>query len=171
MASSNVESRIETDTSSRAAYVILECVAEGSKLRVKMKSPGYLINSNCQFPRDLRLAGRKFKVPVEDVKLMTQRGKYFYSIKKKTNIEIIENSDSSDSSNIAAEILRDNLKHMKIYEDADTSDCAVCLSDVKSIVFIPCGHFYTCNLCSQRLKTCPICRETISECVDKNLFD
>jgi hypothetical protein len=154
--------------SAGVAYVILECVSEGSKLRVKMKSPGYLINSNCQFPRDLRLAGRKFKVPVEDVKLMTQRGKYFYSIKKKTNIEIIEDSDSS---NIAAEILRDNLKHMKIYEDADTSDCAVCLSDVKSIVFIPCGHFYTCKPCSQQLKTCPICRETISECVDKNLFD
>jgi len=162
------------EDSASVAYVILECVAEGSKLRVKMKSPGYLINSNCQFPRDLRLAGRKFKVPVEDVKLMTQRGKYFYSIKKKNNIEIIEiieDSDSSDSSNIAAEILRDNLKHMKIYEDADTSDCAVCLSDVKSIVFIPCGHFYTCNPCSQQLKTCPICRETISECVDKNLFD
>jgi hypothetical protein len=32
-------------------YVILECVKEGAKLRVKMKSPGYLINSNCQFPR------------------------------------------------------------------------------------------------------------------------
>ena len=156
------------EDSASVAYVILECVAEGSKLRVKMKSPGYLINSNCQFPRDLRLAGRKFKVPVEDVKLMTQRGKYFYSIKKKTNIEIIEDSDAS---NITAEILRDNLKHMKIYEDVDTSDCAVCLSDVKSIVFIPCGHFYTCKPCSQRLKTCPICRETISECVDKNLFD
>ena len=166
MASSNVGARIGADAS--MAYVILECVAEGSKLRVKMKSPGYLINSNCQFPRDLRLAGRKFKVPVADVKLMTQRGKYFYSIKKKNNIEIIEDSDSS---NITAEILRDNLRHMKIYEDVDTSDCAVCLSDVKSIVFIPCGHFYTCKPCSQRLKTCPICRETISECVDKNLFD
>lgn len=153
-----------------AAYVILECVAEGSKLRVKMKSPGYLINSNCQFPRDLRIAGRKFKVPVADVKLMTQRGKYFYSIKKKTNIEIISDGDVGDASDIS-EILRDNLKNMKIYEDVDTSDCAVCLSDMKNIVFIPCGHFYTCKSCSERLKTCPICRETISECVDKNLFD
>ena len=150
------------------AYVILECVAEGSKLRVKMKSPGYLINSNCQFPRDLRLAGRKFKVPVSDVKLMTQRGKYFYSIKKKNNIEIIEDGDSSS---ITTELLQNNLKNMKIYEDSDTSDCAICLFEVKSIVFIPCGHFYTCKPCSQLLKTCPICRENITDCVDKNLFD
>jgi len=168
MTSNNVESGISNGNISIVAYVILECVAEGSKLRVKMKSPGYLINSNCQFPRDLRIAGRKFKVPVADVKLMTQRGKYFYSIKKKTNIEIIGNG--SDASDIT-EILRDNLKNMKIYEDVDTSDCAVCLSDTKNIVFIPCGHFYTCKSCSERLKTCPICRETISECVDKNLFD
>ena len=152
------------------AYVILECVEEGSKLRVKMKSPGYLINSNCQFPRDLRIAGRKFKVPVADVKLMSQRGKYFYSIKKKTNIEIISDGDASDTSDIT-EILRENLKNMKIYEDVDTSDCAVCLSETKNIVFIPCGHFYTCKSCSGRLKTCPICRVNISECIDKNLFD
>lgn len=176
ISSGNVEVGIGNSASSISAYVILECVAEGSKLRVKMKSPGYLINSNCQFPRDLRIAGRKFKVPVADVKLMTQRGKYFYSIKKKTNIEIISDGngngdgDDGDASDIS-EILRDNLKNMKIYEDIDTSDCAVCLSDMKNIVFIPCGHFYTCKSCSERLKTCPICRETISECVDKNLFD
>ena len=167
MASSNAEARFGNSAISIVVYVILECVSEGSKLRVKMKSPGYLINSNCQFPRDLRIAGRKFKVPVADVKLITQRGKYFYSIKKKINIEIISNGDASD----IAEILRDNLKNMKIYEDVETSDCAVCLSDVKSIVFIPCVHLYTCNPCSQRLKTYPICHETISECVDKNLFD
>ena len=163
MATNNVD----VGNNSSVAYVILECVEEGSKLRVKMKSSGYLINSNCQFPRDLRVAGRKFKVPVADVKLMNQRGKYFYSIKKKTNIEIISDGDASD----ITEILRDNLKNMKIYEDVETSDCAVCLSDVKSIVFIPCGHFYTCKSCSQQLKTCPICRVNISECVDKNLFD
>lgn len=151
-------------------YVLLECVEEGSKLRVKMKSPGYLINSNCQFPRDLRVAGRKFRVPVEDVKLVTQRGKYFYSIKKKLNIQIISDDDTSfNTSSIPT--LQDNLKNMKIYEDTETLDCAVCLSDVKNIVFIPCGHFYTCNPCSQRLQTCPICREKITNRIDKTLFD
>lgn len=146
-------------------YVILECVEEGSKLRVKMKSPGYLINSNCQFPRDLRVAGRKFKVPVEYVKLMTQRGKYFYSIKNKSVIQIINDDEHK-------ELNMENIKkNTKIYEDADTNDCAVCLCNEKDTVFIPCGHFYTCMGCSQQLKTCPICRCTITERISKSLFD
>ena len=146
-------------------HVILECVAEGSKLRVKMKSPGYLVNSNCQFPRDLRVEGRKFKVPVEHVKLMTQRGKYFYSIKNKSVIEII-NNDELDA------IKQENIKkNTKVFEDDTTMDCAVCLSCEKDTVFIPCGHYYTCNECSIQLKTCPICRATITERVSKTLFD
>lgn len=92
-------------------YVILECVEEGSKLRVKMKSSGYLIGSNCQFPRDLKVKGRMFKVPKEHVKLITMRGKYFYSIKNKSVIEIIENDDDNNEINNLL------LKNTKIFED------------------------------------------------------
>jgi hypothetical protein len=146
-------------------FVLLECVKEGSKLRVKMKSPGYLINSNCQFPRDLRVDGRKFKVPVAYVKLMTQQGKYFYSIKNKSVIEIITDEEKQ-------QINLENIKqNTKIYEDASTMECAVCLCAEKDTVFIPCGHFYTCNGCSQQLKTCPICRTTITDRINKSMFD
>lgn len=146
-------------------FVLLECVKEGSKLRVKMKSPGYLINSNCQFPRDLRVAGRKFKVPVVYVKLITQQGKYFYSIKNKNVIEIITDEETQ-------QINLDNIKqNTKIYEDASTNECAVCLCAEKDTVFIPCGHFYTCNGCSQQLKTCPICRATVTDRINKSMFD
>ena len=150
--------------SSIDSFVVLECVKEGSKLRVKMKSPGYLIDSNCQFPRDLRVEGRKFKVPAQYVKLMTQTGRYFYSIKNKNVIEIIENNSFHD-------IRQENIKNTKIFEDKDNSECAVCLCSEKSIVFIPCGHFYTCGECSQQLKTCPICRVNITDRINKSLFD
>ena len=153
-----------SDNQDQQRYVILECVAEGPKLRVKMKSPGYLINSNCQFPRDLRVEGRKFKVPVEYVKLMTQRGKYFYSIKNKSVIEIITDID-------VERVLSDAIKNMKIYEDNTTTDCAVCLAADKEVVFIPCGHYYTCGGCAVLLKTCPICRSTITDRINKNQFD
>lgn len=146
-------------------FVLLECVKEGSKLRVKMKSPGYLINSNCQFPRDLRVAGRKFKVPVVYVKLMNQQGKYFYSIKNKNVIEIITDE-------VTQQINLDNIKqNTKIYEDASTNECTVCLCAEKDTVFIPCGHFYTCNGCSQQLKKCPICRANITDRINKSMFD
>ena len=147
--------------SSDGEYVILECVKEGSKLRVKMKTPGYLINSNCQFPRDLRVAGRKFKVPAEYVKLMTQHGKYFYSIKNKSVIQIIDDGEH----------LADVMKNTKIFEDVGTTECAVCLCAEKDTVFIPCGHYYTCGECSKMLKTCPICRANITDRISKTLFD
>ena len=145
-------------------FLILECVKEGSRLRVKMKSPGYLINSNCQFPRDLRVEGRKFKVQVEHVKLITRMGKYFYSIKNKDAIQIID-SDGYQ------EIRQENIKNTKIFEDAGINDCAVCLCNEKTTVFIPCGHYYTCNECAGHLKTCPICRTTITDRINKSEFD
>lgn len=148
-------------------YVILECVEEGSKLRVKMKSSGYLIGSNCQFPRDLRVKGRMFKVPKEHVKLMTMRGKYFYSIKNKLVIEIIEN-DNDDDNNEINNLL---LKNTKIFEDETISECSVCLCSEKDTVFIPCGHFHTCSECSKMVSTCPICRISITNRIHKNLFD
>ena len=142
-------------------YVLLECVEEGSKLRVKMKSNGYLIGSNCQFPRDLRVIGRMFKVPKEHVKLMTQRGKYFYSIKNKSVIEILD-----ESSRITTV-----LANTKIFADETTTECAVCLCNDKDTVFIPCGHYYTCDSCAKMVSHCPICRTTITNRIHKNLFD
>jgi hypothetical protein len=145
-------------------FVILECVKEGSKLRVKMKTPGYLVDANCQFPRDLRIEGRKFKVPTSHIKLMTQSGKYFYSVKNKSVIQIITDDE------LAEKTIEEMIANTRVYEDTDIMECSVCLCNEKSIVFIPCGHFYTCRECSGQLKTCPICRAEITESIDKALF-
>jgi hypothetical protein len=42
--------------------VMVECVAEGSKVRAKVISAGYDSSKNCQFPRDLRAPGKRFMV-------------------------------------------------------------------------------------------------------------
>jgi predicted DNA-binding WGR domain protein len=42
--------------------VVLECYREGSKLRVRVASPGYKANWRCQFPRDLREEGARYVV-------------------------------------------------------------------------------------------------------------
>jgi hypothetical protein len=38
--------------------------------------------------------------------------------------------------------------------------CGVCLDNKRCIAF-NCGHFCTCNACSQELDTCPVCRVKI----------
>ncbi len=48
-------------------HVRLQCVKEGSKLRVRIISHGYNHDANCQFPRNIRAPGRQYSVPISDV--------------------------------------------------------------------------------------------------------
>ncbi|XP_052239374.1 E3 ubiquitin-protein ligase XIAP-like isoform X2 [Dreissena polymorpha] len=43
----------------------------------------------------------------------------------------------------------------------EQSFCKVCLDDIVSIVFLPCGHLVTCADCAPALRKCPICRADI----------
>ena len=63
--------------------VRLKCVKIGSKLRVRILTPGYFTNANCQFPRDLREEGRLYDVTPDAINLITSSTNY-YKIKKKT---------------------------------------------------------------------------------------
>jgi predicted DNA-binding WGR domain protein len=54
--------------------VVVECVKEGGKLRVRVVSPGYKVKWNVQFPRNLRAEGGRFVV--DEVREATQGGFY-----------------------------------------------------------------------------------------------
>jgi outer membrane protein assembly factor BamB len=54
--------------------VIVECVKEGAKLRVRVVSPGYRSEWFCQFPRDIREEGARYVV--QEVREATQGGFY-----------------------------------------------------------------------------------------------
>jgi hypothetical protein len=41
--------------------------------------------------------------------------------------------------------------------------CCVCLDQEPNVAFVPCGHLSTCNACSEKLDSCPICREPIKQ--------
>jgi len=127
-------------------YVYLECVKVKSKLRVRIVSPGYYKDANCMFPRDIRVAGRKYRTSSWNVNLITTRGKYYYSVK--TGIEVLP--DVLDASQI------------KVFEDASTDECAICMCEKKSVIVNPCGHYYMCDGCSKSVSKCPICRGDIS---------
>lgn len=44
--------------------------------------------------------------------------------------------------------------------------CIICMVNERSIAFIPCGHFGTCKICSDKITECPICRSFI-KCTQK----
>ncbi len=122
-------------------YVNLVCVKEGSRLRVKIVSPGYNNNANCQFPRAIRVEGKKFKVPETAISVVGNKGKgFFYRVNKNMIEEVV-----------------DLVLPKKVYV---TNDCVVCMEDDSAeIVILNCGHLCLCEGCSPRVTGyCPMCR-------------
>jgi hypothetical protein len=134
--------------------VQLKCVKIGSKLRIRILTPGYYNNANCQFPRNLRLEGRLYEVDANAITLIT-RSKNYYSITK--SIKIL--SDVEESSNV------------RIFEDSSSDECAICMTNDKCIIIVPCGHYYTCASCTAKINKCPICRIKFTKTIDKSQMD
>ena len=133
----------------------LKCIKVGGKLRIRIISPGYFNEANCQFPKDLRVENRLYEVNTEDVVLVS-RSKNFYKISKKS-IKIINEID----------VLTETLNSIKVFEDVGASDCAICMVNEKCMIIVPCGHYYTCEPCTYKLKTCPICRINFTKTINK----
>ena len=54
--------------------------------------------------------------------------------------------------------MKEQLRQMQ-----DAMLCCVCVDASLSVVFRPCRHVVCCSDCSQRVDTCPVCRQTIEE--------
>lgn len=164
------------------SHVILKCLRERGKLRVRILTAGYNNEANCQFPRDVRIEGCHFKVKAVNIRLINTRGKFYYSIARSA-VEVLGNDPdkadmegvrlgpkprgtSSSSSRPAAAVDPSNIT---VFEDDRTDDCCICMWVEKQIVF-NCGHLYTCKDCSLMINTCPICRQRITQRIDKKLF-
>ena len=143
------------------SLVILKCIKEGSRLRIKIISRGYHTDANCQFPKDIRLEGRTYSVPSRNIKFTEGPGrKYFYRINK-SDIKIIGSTIESDVTSVVT----------SIFEDESVTECIICMSADKNTVFASCGHYACCSDCSKTIfnttKKCPICRSRILELVHR----
>ena len=141
------------------SYVLLQCIKEKSKLRVKMISSAPFIKGiNCQFPKNIRQEGMYYVVKSEGVKL---KGKFYSAMQKGVIVcqtfeieEVKKYIDTliSESHNVIPE---------KIFGDDDDTECVICMCNEKDSVFSPCGHYITCEECSKQCKECPFCRAKI----------
>lgn len=135
--------------------VYLKCVKVGSKLRVRIISDGYNFNANCQFPRSIRIDGRKYSAPVSAITFAKgPAGKFFYRVRKSA-ITVVSEIESVS----------------KVYGD-EKSMCVVCWDKENDVVIVPCGHFCLCQNCAEVLQKstqkCPLCRSKISMVVDRS---
>ncbi|KAM8829200.1 E3 ubiquitin-protein ligase LRSAM1 isoform 2-T3 [Spinachia spinachia] len=48
-------------------------------------------------------------------------------------------------------------------EGPGSSECVVCMETGSQVIFLPCGHVCCCQICSDALQNCPLCRSTISQ--------
>ncbi|XP_018588298.1 E3 ubiquitin-protein ligase LRSAM1 isoform X2 [Scleropages formosus] len=48
-------------------------------------------------------------------------------------------------------------------ERPGSSECVVCMEKESQVIFLPCGHVCCCQVCSDALQTCPLCRSHISQ--------
>jgi hypothetical protein len=135
------------------------CVQEGRRLRVKIITQGYNHEANCQFPRAIRKDGGVYEAPCSAVKFAKgPRGKFFYRVNA-NSVKVIEESQ--------------NVTVGKIYEDEENTDCVICFVNPHELVYVPCGHFCTCNschskMCSMNKRRCPMCRAEITNAVNRD---
>jgi len=138
--------------------IYFSCVKEGGKLRVRITSPGYHHEANCQFPRAIRAEGKTFSAPVSAVKFARgPAGKFFYRVTAKYVVEVQGGERPNEANEIAAAVR----KVKKIYEE-DSKECIICFSENHEVVVVPCGHFCMCKGCAEQIKRtsgkCPVCR-------------
>lgn len=141
------------------SYVLLQCVKERNRLRVKMiSSHPFIKGINCQFPRNIRQEGMYYVIKSTGIHL---KGK-FYSAMQKDCI-VCQTFDINEVRKyIDGLCAEEKIQPKIIFGDDDDNECAICMSEIKNSVFSPCGHYVTCGECSGRCKNCPICRTVIS---------
>ena len=139
--------------------VYFQCVKDRSKLRIRIISSGYNKEANCQFPRAIRVCGRKYSAPPSAVKLAKgPAGKFFYRVQKKF-----------------IQTLEEEVKVDKVFGDEEEDhDCVVCLDKDHEVVIVPCGHYCLCGKCAKIIektsKKCPMCRGDIQLVVTRDMI-
>ncbi|KAJ0391946.1 hypothetical protein P43SY_011136 [Pythium insidiosum] len=171
-----------------ASDVFLRCVKQGGRLRVRIISPGYYAQANCQFPRAIRREGRVFAVPPSSIRLTSSAGgTNFYRVSQPIRIVQEAPGDEVEATGPAAVVegnaaapkatarKRQTKKRarpaevpLKVFDIEDEPECVACLEAPKQRICVPCGHFCLCERCLSLLiipKKCPLCRTPIKSTI------
>jgi hypothetical protein len=131
--------------------------------------------ANCRFPKDIRVEGQRYIVNDNDVRLLVGRaGKAYYSINKSA-VRYIDGVGNVGPANAhpanappanAPPANAPPATELIIVYDSQTTECVICMDNPKTQIFAPCGHYYCCLGCADKLNECPICRAPIIQQID-----
>lgn len=143
--------------------VIFECLKVSGKLRVRIITPGYNQDANCQFPRDIRQIGRFYSAPASMVKMARgPAGKFFYRVNDRSRITILQSKPVLNKEDYKFE--------GKVYE-SDMEECLICMENPHDVILVPCGHYCLCKECSSRIGgKCPLCRSVVDLVIGKEMI-
>lgn len=143
--------------------VLFQCIQDGRKLRVRILTPGYHNEANCQFPRDIRAPGKYFTAPASSVRFVTTpKGTVFYRVTK----SLIKETAGPGVEDSAAAAGGGEINIPRIYDvDVSSDECIICMENEKTQIYIPCGHYCACIYCSAKLDSCPLCRGSIERMI------
>jgi hypothetical protein len=145
------------------SLVYFKCVKTEGRLRVRVISPGYANDANCQFPSAIRIENHIYAAPVSALSFARgPAGKFFYRVKSK-EVRAVDGMPDQ---------LRPQIHHEAVHVDRvyrateeGDNDCLICCSADQDVVFVPCGHLCACSDCANRIfirdKRCPICRTNV----------
>jgi len=159
--------------------ITLHCVQERGKLRIRFHSftnangktytNVYNNSYNCQFPRDIREAGRFYEIGKDDLMIVNGGKQPFYRVRK-NGIRIVErgaqvNTTKSSSSTVSPVAVNEIERPEQVFE---VNECVICMEGKPDTIFIPCAHLCSCMECYKGLKKsgralCPLCRRTVTD--------
>ena len=107
-----------------------------------------------QFFETIKNENTNLKTELEKLKKKSFEKQIFESTKKEN--EILK-QQLKDLQNILAneEHKLQNLKE----STEELQKCKICMEGKLEIVFIPCGHLFSCTYCAPSCKNCPLCRK------------
>ena len=104
-------------------------------------------------------------IKIEELKLNSKRilmvgglcvvAGYFY-IKTTQHQDMLDTDDSNSEGEVVEE--------REVIEVPDSLECIVCMTNMKEVMFEPCGHVCICRDCADRMRLpsgrvkCPVCR-------------
>jgi hypothetical protein len=186
---------VKTSLMDTDSLVYLQCIKDGSRLRVRILSSGYFTTANCQFPRALREEGRYFSAPVSSVRLAGNSGTYFYRVKHPITVlterptpEQLRSSQIEESEHESrivepskkkrkVQVEQPVCKPVRVFENEEEPNCVICLDNVKEIILVPCGHYCLCKSCFTKLsevsygsRKCPMCRQVVVQHITPDML-